>query len=96
MVDFIKGPVTNVIDGDTFEMDVERVGTNNQYDYNYHERIRIAKIDAPELSSSSGYRAKRDLERAIQRAYVKCYIQDRDSYGRLIANVSIALRQFRR
>lgn len=92
MLDFIKGTVTSVIDGDTFDIHVERIGTNNKFPYKDDERIRIATIDAPELPSSSGYRAKRDLEKAILGKYVRCDIKSRDSYGRLISNVLIAQR----
>ncbi len=90
LLDFIRGTVTNVIDGDTFEMNVKRVGKQNKFDYNDKERIRIADINTPELPSSSGKRAKWALEKAILGKYVRCDIQARDSYGRLVSNVSIS------
>jgi len=48
MADTIRGPVINIVDGDTFDMRVTHTGRNNQYQYNNEERIRIANIDAPD------------------------------------------------
>ena len=48
MADIIQGPVTNVVDGDTFDMDVTHIGTNNKYMYNNSERIRMAGGDTAE------------------------------------------------
>lgn len=96
MLDIIKGTVTSVIDGDTFEIKVERIGTHNKFSYNTYERIRIAYLNAPELPSASGHRARSILARVILRKYVKCDIKARDHYGRLIANVFVAQRPFTR
>ena len=92
MMDFVLGTVTNVIDGDTFDIRVGRVGTNNKFAYKSNERIRINNLDAPELPSSSGYRAKNELEKAILGKYVRCNILSRDTYGRLIADITVVQR----
>lgn len=90
MVDTIRGPVTEVIDGDTFDMEVTHVGKSNLKKYKDNEWIRIADIDAPELPSKSGQRAKNDLEKAIGGKQVRCSVQARDNYGRLVCGVSLA------
>ena len=89
MTDTVRGTVTNVIDGDTFDMHVTHTGTNNQNTYNNNERIRIDEINTPELPSSAGKRAKNDLDKAIGGKEVRCYIQARDSFGRLVCKVTI-------
>ncbi|MBI4712496.1 MAG: hypothetical protein HY762_04230 [Planctomycetes bacterium] len=89
MLDTIRGPVTNVIDGDTFDMKVTHTGKSNQYEYNNQERIRIAGIDAPELGTSAGKRTKVSLDLKIIGAEVRCHIQARDTYGRLVADVKM-------
>lgn len=89
MADVIQGPVTQVIDGDTFDMTVSRIGTNNKNKYNGTERIRIASIDAPELNTLAGKRSKDSLERKIKGKNVSCSVQARDTYGRIVADVRL-------
>ena len=89
MTDTIKGPVIKVIDGDTFEMKVTHTGKNNEDEYNDIERVRIAGINAPELGTPTGKKAKDDLERKLNGKEVRCYIETRDNYGRLVAKVEI-------
>ena len=90
MVDIIQGKVTEVIDGDTFDMSVSGRGANNSETYNNTERIRLADVNAPELGSPAGQQAKQDLETRIGGKIVKCEIQSRDSFGRLVCKVSLA------
>lgn len=89
MADVIQGPVTQVIDGDTFDMTVTHVGTNNKIKYNNSERIRIASIDAPELNTPAGKRSKDALEKKLKGRIVACSIQARDTYSRIVADVRL-------
>lgn len=89
MADTIRGPVTNVVDGDTFDVHVTHTGKNNQYTYNGVERIRIASIDAPELHSPGGFRSRDLLERKLRGREVRCYVQSRDVYSRIVAGVEV-------
>ena len=89
MSDTIRGPVTKVVDGDTFEMDVTHTGKENKKKYNNHETVRIATIDAPELGTKSGQRSKETLEKKLKGKEVRCYVQARDAYGRVVADVEI-------
>ena len=89
MSDTIKGPVTEIVDGDTFDMKVTHVGKNNKFDYNSKTRVRIADIDKPELGTSAGQRSKDLLERKLKGKEVRCYVQSRDTYGRVVAEVKV-------
>ncbi len=90
MADIIQGPVTHVIDGDTFDMQVTHTGKFNEYDdYNQYERIRIADIDAPELGTRQGRIARDRLQNARQGKMVRCTVQTRDVYGRIVASVKV-------
>lgn len=89
MTDTIRGPVKAVIDGDTFDMKVTHTGKENKIKYNKEERIRIAEIDAPELNTAAGKRSKDALERKLKGKEVRCYIQARDTYSRIVAKVTI-------
>ena len=89
MADIIQGPVTQVVDGDTFDMTVTHTGTGNKNKYNNSERVRIASIDAPELNTAAGKRSKDALERTIKGKRVSCSVQARDTYGRVVADVKV-------
>ena len=86
-MDTIRGTVTNVIDGDTFDMKVTHHGVNNQFEYNNSERIRISKIDAAELNTIQGLRDKVKLEKAILHKEIRVYVEARDMYHRVVGRV---------
>jgi endonuclease YncB( thermonuclease family) len=89
MADVIKGTVTRVIDGDTFEMSVTSVNAPSGNRYNRTETIRIANVDAPELNTPGGQRSRDALERKLLRKNVACTVQARDTFGRVVASVRI-------
>lgn len=89
MSDLIQGPATRIIDGDTFEMSVTRIGTSNTNRYNNTETVRIAGFDAPELPSRAGQRSKEALAQKLAGKTVLCTVQARDTYGRVVATVRI-------
>lgn len=93
MADVVWGDVTSVLDGDTFVIYVTHVGKLNSFSYNDYETIRIAGTDAPELPSRGGVLAKQRLERKLRGRHVKCVIQSRDKFGRLVCAVYYAERQ---
>ena len=80
------GIVTNVVDGDTFDVTIEKAGAKAAYSV---ERIRLADVDAPEMESDSGPAAKDFTFAVLMNKRVYLDIDDlssngRDSYGRLI------------
>ena len=89
MADAIGGPVTDVVDGDTFDMDVTYRGEKNTEKYNDKERVRIAGINAPEIGTEGGKKAKKELEKKISDKEVRCTVRARDTYGRIVADIKI-------
>ncbi len=89
MTDTIAGTVTTVIDGDTFDLRVYHRGGTNSRNYGDNERVRIANINAPEINEPGGKRSKDALTKKILDKTVVCYIQARDTYGRLVSEVHI-------
>ncbi len=87
MYDTVRGPVSDVIDGDTFDISITHKGKKNKYEYSDTERIRIVGIDTPELNTSAGLRAKTDLEAKILGKEIRCHVHSRDSYRRLVGDV---------
>jgi endonuclease YncB( thermonuclease family) len=76
----MSGQVMQVKDGDSI---VLRVG-NESYE------LRLADIDAPEYDQRWGKRARKTLQRKIERKTVEVSVLDIDSYGRLVADVRYA------
>lgn len=76
----ISGQVTYVIDGDTFQLSSQQLGDI---------RIRVAEIDAPEMSQAYGQKSKSYLKRLIQHKPVICSIKEKDKYGRYIAKIRV-------
>ena len=80
------GIVTKVVDGDTFDVTIEKADAKVAYSV---ERIRLADVDSPEMESDSGPEAKDFTFAVLMNKRVYLDIDDlsangRDSYGRLI------------
>jgi endonuclease YncB( thermonuclease family) len=88
MADTIIVTVTSVVDGDTFNADVDAQEAGNREKYRPVERIRIANIDAAELPSRQGRTDKEKLDQAIRGKRLRCSVQSRDAYGRLVCRIS--------
>lgn len=90
MSDVLWGQVTRVVDGDTFDVNVTHYHKGNAYQYNDAERIRLAGGNAPEMGSLAGMLAKTQLESKISGRNVQLVIHSRDTYHRLVCDVTLA------
>lgn len=89
MTDVIVGPVTGILGGDTFRIAVTYYRESNVQEYNDNETIRIAGLDNSNLSADEALKAKQALEEKLNGRSVKCIVQERDEYGRIIARIQI-------
>ena len=89
MYDQIRGKVSRIIDGDTFDLNVTHFSRKNRYNYDNYERIRIASFDARELGSAGGLKDRITLALKLNSKFVLCSIKSRDVFGRLVADVTI-------
>jgi micrococcal nuclease len=86
------GMVTNVADGDTFDVVIEKAAPKINYSV---ERIRLADVDSPEMNTEEGQDARDFTYAVLMNKKVYLDIDDlsengRDSYGRLICLVYLA------
>ncbi len=86
------GTVTNVVDGDTFDVTIEKASDRVTYAV---ERIRLADVDSPEMDSDSGTAARDFTYAILMNKKVFLDIDDqssngRDDYGRLICVVYLS------
>ena len=64
----------SVIDGDTFETDSK-------------QRIRLARVYVPEISTTAGLRARNKLMAMINRRVISYEVVAHDEYGRSVCEV---------
>ncbi len=81
------GFVLEVLDGDTFTLDISSVRKDNAYTYNDVERVRLRSGSAPELNDPGGHAAREKLRQEIGGRRVRIDIYGRDIYRRLLAEV---------
>jgi endonuclease YncB( thermonuclease family) len=91
-LDEAYGIVTNVVDGDTFDVTIEKAAPKVTYSV---ERIRLADVDSPEMKTEEGQDARDFTYAVLMNKRVYLDIDDlsekgRDSYGRLICLVYLA------
>ncbi|MCF7807509.1 MAG: hypothetical protein K9M49_08910 [Candidatus Marinimicrobia bacterium] len=77
----IKGLVTSIVDGNTFEMSINGGADKRQ------EIIRIYGMDKPAPSTLSGILAKLELEKKIVGRTLECEIIEKDELDQLIARI---------
>jgi hypothetical protein len=87
--DFLIGNVMDVLDGETFELNVTRVGKNNRHIYDHEEKIHINRLKPAEIVSLIGARPKPLLERILKKREVMCLVHSRDQGGKIEADVFI-------
>lgn len=85
-MDEAGGTVTNVVDGDTFDVTIEKASDKVTYSV---ERVRLADIDSPEMDTEAGPPARDFAYAVLMNKKIFLDIDDlsssgRDDYGRLI------------
>jgi len=87
--DFIIGKVTDVIDGETFRITVDRTGGKNRHGYKDQEKIHIKKIKLTDITWMTGVFTKSKIEKMFRGKKVLCLIRSRDQAGKIIADVQL-------
>jgi len=87
--DEASGIVTNVVDGDTFDLRIEKTDPRIIYEI---ERVRLADVDSPEMSTPDGlpakvYTTETLLGKKIWLDIDNRSVDGRDPYDRLLAVV---------
>lgn len=80
MLDTAIGPITRVIDGNSFQMQVTHIGNHNKYPYSNYETVYIAKSETPKTNTTL-------LSSTLVGRRVRCSVRHRDNFNRLYADV---------
>ena len=87
MVKMIKGLVTNILDGNSFEISVQNSNGLSSNGEKRTEIIRIQGMNKPSTSTLSGILAKLELEKKIVGRILECEIIEKNDHDQLIAIV---------
>jgi len=87
--EFIVGNVTDVIDGETLCVTVERNGGRNTYEYKEQETIKINKIRMTNIAWMTGVYTKSKIEKMFKGKKVLCLIESKDLSGNIMADVQL-------
>lgn len=77
MLDTAIGPVTNVFDGVTFQINVTHIGRHNKFRYYGFETVFVA-------TNNTGYTLN---QLQFNRLRVVCHVRYRDVYNRIYSDV---------
>lgn len=73
------GRVTNIVDGDTFDVEIEKADPRVNYSV---ERVRLADVDSPDMKTGEGPAARDFTYSVLQGKKVYLDIDDRSAEGR--------------
>ncbi len=82
------GVVLKVLDGDTSDLDVDQVASDNEDTHSDVERTSLFGVDASERDSPSGQVAKTRLRTGAQWCRVRVAVRARDRCGRINGEVT--------
>ncbi len=89
MPDIIEGLVLEVIDGEMLELEVEEVVESELYTYGARETIRVTDGNRADREDASNEETAALMALTYENRRVRCYIEERDNQGRLIADVEV-------
>lgn len=87
MADLIQGTVSYIMDRHTFAIEVTHVGAKNQDQYLSSETVRIRQLLGVDKKPVPQGETKQELEGILKQQSVKCRVDHRDSYHRIVADV---------
>ena len=89
--DFLIGNVTDVVDGETISMTVERTGGGKRYGYRYkdQEKVRIKRLKLTDIAWMTGVLTRPQVEKMLKGKQILCLIRSRDPGGSIIADVQL-------
>lgn len=87
--EFIVGNVTDVFDGETIRLTVERIGGKKEHAFNDQEKIRIKKLRLTDIAWMTGVFTKPQIEKMFKGRQVLCLVKSRDQGGKIVADVQL-------
>jgi endonuclease YncB( thermonuclease family) len=77
-----QGTIRRWLDGDTVDVDIDFTWVT------IHARLRLARVDAAEISTADGLKAFSEMQKAFPPgSVVTVHVYDRDRYQRLLGDI---------
>jgi len=86
--DWIEGTVLRVLSTHVFEMQVTRVGINNDFPYNARERIRLDSSSFTPHKRTAKESQNRPTQGLLHQT-VRCYVRARETKNTLLCDLEI-------
>ncbi len=87
--DFIIGNVTDVVDGETIRMTVDRTGGKKSSRYKDQEKIKIKKLRLTDIAWMTGVFTRSQIEKMLKGKQILCFVRSRDPGGNIIADIQL-------
>lgn len=87
--DFVIGNVTDVIDGETLNITVDRTSEEKKRDVGVREIIRIHRIWLTDIVWMTGVSTRSQIEKMFKGKRILCSIRKQEQGGKLFADVHL-------
>jgi len=87
--DFVIGNVTDVIDGETLNITVDRTSEEKKYESGGRENIRIHRIWLTDIVWMTGMSTRSQIEKMLKGKRILCSIRTQEQGGKIVADVHL-------
>jgi hypothetical protein len=87
--DYIIGDVSDVVDGETIHMTVDRTGGGKTYGDSDLAKVQIKKLRLTDIAWLTGAFTRSQIEKMIKGKRILCRIKSRDQGGKIIGDVQL-------
>jgi hypothetical protein len=89
MSDILEGRVTDVVDGEMLELAVDHVRARDPSQYGAQELVRVTGANEASRANAAEDEAAALMALTYQNRRVRCYVEERDSAGRIIGEIEV-------
>lgn len=86
---YLIGNVTEIVDGETIHMSVQRTHEGRRLGNEEQEMIRIRKLRLTDIAWISGSFTRSQIEKMLKGKQVLCLIRSREQGGKIVADVQL-------
>jgi len=87
--DFVIGDVTDVIDGETLNIKVDRTSEEKRHESGGSENIRIRRIWLTDIVWMNGVSTRSQIEKMLKGKRIFCSIRAQEQGGKIVADVHL-------
>ena len=87
--DFVIVNVTDVVDGETLNITVDRTNGQKRHEFRGKENIRIHRFRLTDIAWMTGVYTRSQIEKMLKGKRILCFIRSREQGGMIIADVQL-------